>query len=78
METKITNFEKSTAVLLLLLLLGSRSASADTFSFNYVCEANVRGTPSNELRVLFDGTLQDDSDTIVVNRIFAASLGGFP
>lgn len=51
--------------------------SGDTYSFTYVFDASSRGTAGHELSGLIDGTLQSDGDTIVINRVLAASLDGY-
>lgn len=45
--------------------------------FSYVFDANVRGTPGNELTGEVEGILLADNDTIEITDLRSASLGGY-
>lgn len=62
---------------LLLGLVLSHSSWAGLFDFAYVFDATASGTPGHILAGTVDGELQSDGDTIVVNDVLSASLGGF-
>ncbi|MFT6438051.1 MAG: hypothetical protein ACJAVI_006136, partial [Candidatus Azotimanducaceae bacterium] len=49
----------------------------ETYSFSYIFDASNRGTPGHALTGVVAGTLQPDGDTIVINQVLSASLGGF-
>ncbi|MBU3004212.1 beta-propeller fold lactonase family protein [Paraglaciecola arctica] len=47
------------------------------FSFNYTFDASERGTQGHVMSGVFEGILQEDNDTIVIESFVAGSLAGF-
>ncbi len=61
----------------LLLTLNMFAANAELIRFSYTFDANSLGTPGHILTGVIDGTILDDSDTILINNFLSVSLAGF-